>query len=452
MMNALFHLREELFIKLCLFMGQVISAKQKTESVIDTVKAEFQLSRSDLTRIGEHFKNEMEKGWEAGHGSGAPADKSSLKMLTSHINVLPTSDECGAFFAVDLGGTNLRVLRVTLKDGKSTVAEYREAIPPEVMSSKATADDLFNFIASACGELCKNHLCPAGERMPLGFTFSFPLSQSSIKSGKLIEWTKGFETRGCVGEDPAGQLQAALDRKGVPLSVEALCNDTVGTLMTNAFRRGGSRDCRIGVILGTGTNAAYVEPSAGGLIVNIEWGGFTGVPQTQFDRLVDKESINPGRQFLEKIVSGLYLGEIARLATVHALTLGGRTVPDRLSVPHSIDTAIIFSLLAGGDSLDGVDPESLAVLSTMGDAVIERSAAVAGAVLAAVVDRTCEARCQVGIDGSVFTKGHRYQERLMHYVQLFHPEGVTLHVSEDGSGLGAALVAAAVSHGKQVEK
>lgn len=33
---------------------------------------------------------------------------------------------------------------------------------------------------------------PPGKERELGFTFSFPIKQSSIASGTLMKWTKGF--------------------------------------------------------------------------------------------------------------------------------------------------------------------------------------------------------------------------------------------------------------------
>lgn len=67
------------------------------------------------------------------------------------------------------------------------------------------------------------------------------------------------------------------------VNVAALVNDTVGTLIAHSYRE---RDVVCGVILGTGTNAAYVERvenipkwtggpvTSGDMIVNMEWGGF----------------------------------------------------------------------------------------------------------------------------------------------------------------------------------
>lgn len=47
----------------------------------------------------------------------------------------------------------------------------------------------------------------------LGFCFSFPVEQSSVDSGKLLRWTKGFINPGAVGKDPAKLLAEAFKRK-----------------------------------------------------------------------------------------------------------------------------------------------------------------------------------------------------------------------------------------------
>ena len=116
---------------------------------------------------------------------------------------------------------------------------------------------------------------------PVGFTFSFPVDQTSVDAGTLMEWTKGFDSPGVVGQDVMAMLAAACARRGLQVHLRALVNDTVGTLMMRAYSDAAAR---VGVILGTGTNACYVERAAaipkweggkeGGMLVNMEWGGF----------------------------------------------------------------------------------------------------------------------------------------------------------------------------------
>lgn len=53
------------------------------------------------------------------------------------------------------------------------------------------------------------------------------------------------------------------------------------------------------------------------MIINTEWGCFGDnnpeyLPRTFYDNRLNRESVNPGVHRFEKMVSGLYLGEIAR--------------------------------------------------------------------------------------------------------------------------------------------
>lgn len=57
--------------------------------------------------------------------------------------------------------------------------------------------------------------CVADERLALGFTFSFPLTQKGLTKGILERWTKGFNCSGCIGNDVVQLLREALARRNV---------------------------------------------------------------------------------------------------------------------------------------------------------------------------------------------------------------------------------------------
>ena len=52
------------------------------------------------------------------------------------------------------------------------------------------------------------------------------------------------------------------------------------------------------------------------MIINMEFGAFDNerkvLPLTRFDNKLDRQSINPHAQIYEKMISGMYLGEITR--------------------------------------------------------------------------------------------------------------------------------------------
>jgi hexokinase len=83
------------------------------------------------------------------------------------------------------------------------------------------------------------------------------MHQTSINAGTLMYWSKGFACPGAEGKDPAALLDRAFSRQKFPVKISVLLNDSLGPLMA-ARREHGDSAC-VGVILGTGTNAAYVE-------------------------------------------------------------------------------------------------------------------------------------------------------------------------------------------------
>jgi len=171
----------------------------------------------------------------------------------------------------------------------------------------------------------------------LGFTFSFPVHQIGINKGTLIRWTKGFNIPDAVGQDVCALLQKEIDLLRLPVKVAALVNDTVGTLMARSYASPGKTGTLLGAIFGTGTNGAYVEKlskitkemegdydnSTGEMVVNTEWGSFDNglktLPNTIYDQILDKDSVNPGIQMFEKRISGMFLGEILRTVLVEMI-------------------------------------------------------------------------------------------------------------------------------------
>lgn len=91
----------------------------------------------------------------------------------------------------------------------------------------------------------------------LGFTFSFPMIQHSLETGILVTWTKSFNCPDVVNKDAVQLLKDAIARRGdTRVKVLAVLNDTTGTLLQGATQ---DPNTAIGLILGTGSNACYLE-------------------------------------------------------------------------------------------------------------------------------------------------------------------------------------------------
>ncbi|KAK4760734.1 hypothetical protein SAY87_005627 [Trapa incisa] len=424
------------------------------------------------------------------HAGLASEGGSNLKMLISYVDNLPSGYEEGLFYALDLGGTNFRVLRVHLGGKEKRVAkqEFREvSIPPHLMTG--TSDALFDYIAEALAKFVAtedegSHPFPGRER-ELGFTFSFPVKQTSIASGTLIRWTKGFSIEDAIGEDVVGELTKALKRIGLGMRITALVNDTVGTLAGGRYN---NSDVIAAVILGTGTNAAYVEranaipkwhgppPTSGEMVINMEWGNFMSshLPLTEYDQALDTESLNPGEQIFEKIISGMYLGEILRRVLqrmAEEAAFFGDTVPPKLKTPFilrtpdmsamhhdtSSDLDVVGKKLQDILEISSTSLEVRKVIIKLCDIVAIRGARLSAAGILGILkklerDNVTTSRGQksvIALDGGLFEHYMKFSASMESTLKELLGEesanNIVIQHSNDGSGIGAALLAASHS-------
>jgi len=306
------------------------------------VAAEFEFGQDAVNKAVGEFRREMEEGLEA--------EGTELSQIPTYVTAVPNGTEKGLYMAVDLGGTNFRVCSIRLHGNTTfSLTQTKVAIPRELMVAK-TSKELFAFLAKQIEAFLKQHheehyagtlkKRDTGEEhdeiFNLGFTFSFPVHQIGINKGLLMRWTKGFDIQDAVGKDVCALLQHEIDDLHLPVKVAALVNDTVGTLMARSYTSPGKTGTLLGAIFGTGTNGAYVEKlnkitkltnandageydqSTGEMIINTEWGSFDNalrtLPNTPYDVELDSTSVNPGIQRFEKRVSGMFLGELLRLA------------------------------------------------------------------------------------------------------------------------------------------
>ncbi|OEL31900.1 Hexokinase-7 [Dichanthelium oligosanthes] len=454
-------------------------AAAAAERVVAELREACAAPAARLNEVAAAMEAEMRAGLREEGGS-------KIKMIISYVDNLPTGNEEGFFYALDLGGTNFRVLRVHLAGKEKRVQrESKEvSIPPHLMSGSAS--ELFGFIASALARFIadegRSNVFEDKQR-ELGFTFSFPVRQTSIASGTLIKWTKAFSIDDAIGEDVVAELQTAMEKHGVDMRVAALINDTVGTLAAGRYN---DEDVVIGVILGTGSNAAYVEeataipkfegelPKSGNMVVNTEWGNFYSscLPITEYDQALDEESLNPGEQIFEKLISGMYLGEIVRrvllkiasqsmlFGNINHTKLKTRFIlrtPDISAMHHdeTPDLRIVAEKLADNLKISDTSLETRKMVVEICDIVTSRSARLAAAGIVGILRKIGRAvpgderRSVIAIDGGLFEHYAEFRQCLEStLVELLGKEAsrsVAVKLTKDGSGLGAALIAAAHS-------
>lgn len=404
-------------------------------------------------------------------------------MIPGWVLEYPTGQETGDYLAIDLGGTNLRVVVVhLLGNSKFETSQVKYSLPDGIRTAKS--DDLWEFIAQSLKKFVDDQY-PEGvtEPLPLGFTFSYPASQSAINEGILQRWTKGYDIEGVEGKDVVPMLQKALKEHSVPIEVVALINDTTGTLVASAYA---DPETKMGLIFGTGCNGAYYDTAEGvdklegkyeddvdpkGLMaINCEYGAFDNehlvLPRTKYDLIVDAESPRPGQQSFEKMISGYYLGELMRLILVDINDtkkniFKGQDIA-KLRVPFVFDTSI--PAISEQDETPNLDhiakifKEHVDITTTLEERTFvrylagligTRAARLSVCGIAAICRKRNYKTAHCAADGSVVNKYPGFKERAAQGLRdIFDwdmkPEDypVVIVPAEDGSGAGAAIIAA----------
>ncbi|KAH3627694.1 hypothetical protein KXV56_002155 [Aspergillus fumigatus] len=447
-------------------------APEKLVIALQGLEELFAADRFLLRKITDHFVKEMEKGLSAEGGD--------IPMNVTWIMGYPTGKEQGKFLILDMGGTNLRVSQAQLlgsdRDMESIQEKY--SIPQSI--KQGTADDLWDFVADCVQKFLQSRLSESerSKVLPLAFTFSYPVIQSSIKVGVLQCWTKDFCVSGVEGHDVVFQLEAAFERKKIPVRVVALVNDTVGTLFAAAYR---DQEVKIGSIASTGCNAAYMEevaaipkiqscglPSGALVAINTEYGAFDNsrriLPRTRFDDEIDRTSAHPGQQLYEKMVSGPHLGELLRLVMLELheakLLFVGQDV-SCLRQPNALEV-FLFPTLEEDISecmenarkclweKTGLDPapHELKACRYLAELVGTRAARLYSCGIAAICKKRNIERCHIGVDGSIFGHYQNYRKRAAQALRDIFAwpddleDPIVFGFYKDGSGVGAALIAA----------
>lgn len=473
-------------------LSYVSEVKQVVEDTLESPEARceryikaFKPDHDRLRLCTQSFVEELELGLQNNKARhmGRKPEECSFKCLDSYVPRAPSGAESGVYYALDFGGSNFRVVRVVMDRGKfkitakkASLSDCDTGLQKGVLDPKATATQLFDFFAMTCEQFMRESGdMDKGKEFMCGFTFSYPCAGRRLDSAALMVWTKGFETgrdtndpvEGCdVGE----LLNRAFARRRIPLKVNCVCNDTVGTLISCAYSLPREQPpCAIGLILGTGMNACYLDDRAVDWgyvsnIINIECGNFNRdtLPRTNVDFELDFDDVGGrGRQHLEKMCSGAYLGDLCRRICVKVFQY---KAPPRMWQRDSFSSEDASTII--GDKSEKLvvvqkktrerwshtfDHTELEWIKAICTVVFERAAAMAALIIAGAAiksGRLQEAMGGVtaGVDGSLYKCNPFLREDLRRYLNIILGEKqanlVNVAFADDGSGLGAAIVSA----------
>lgn len=159
------------------------------------------------------------------------------------------------------------------------------------------------------------------------------------------------------------------------------------------------------------------------VLINTEWGAFgtdgkLDFIRTQYDREIDAHSINPGKQIFEKMISGMYMGELVRLLLVKftkdGLLFGGKG-NDHLYKRGNFFTKYVSEIEGDREGdytncrqvLEELDlghaaEQDCANVRYICECVSRRAAHLVSAGIATLINKMGEESVTVGIDGSVY--------------------------------------------------
>lgn len=370
--------------------------------------------------------------------------------------------------AIEMRGSKVCVSKIHLQGGGRATVErsISHSLSPALKSG--ASEDLFSFVAECVSEVDPENGIKAG------FSFSYPCNTVSLKSGVLLEWTKGMNVPDAIGKDPVKLLEEQLQKRGINVHIVAMCNDSVATLMAHSYN---TNTACVGVVLGSGTNAAYVELvsnipklhteiASPTMVISMEWGALGNhdhsfLPVSFLDEEIDSHTLNPGRQYLEKMMSGCYLGEITRLWMRHLRQenkLLSRTplqnclFCERYCFDSPLCTTILLddseereeirSILESFGISDSTTEDRNTIREIV-DSVITRSARLMGASLFCVLSHMRENGLggSVGVDGSVYRCVPGYKARVLKALAELGMDNVSIGMATDGTSKGVALIA-----------
>ena len=315
-------------------------------------------------------------------------------------------------YVIDLGGTYLRAFKLG-PDGYLKLGPVK--VPEQLKLKSTSARDLFDFMASAVAKFFQP-MDIGGEQLCL--VFSFALESENDGVTRMRRWAKDWATSGVEGANLTELMDLALKRQKLPLRVSRVMNNCISSVFAlGAIRTSsGPNVADAAVVVGTGTNACYVDRS-GKSVFSTEWAGFRkGLPSTAADVELHGDELT-----LEKMVSGLYLPRIVEQLCPDAGSLSMKDLVKALEGPET-------------------------PMKTSAQFVIRRSAYLCAQALAALIEVAARGKpdgevFHVLLDGGLFHCVPIYRAQFEYFLakrQALLPVPVKLHLLKDAASIGAA--------------
>lgn len=359
---------------------------------------------------------------------------------------------------IDAGGTNFRSCLVSFDDdGCAAISDFKKDKMPGVERELSKAE----FFAQIADNI--EHLRDKADK--IGFCFSYSMKITEDGDGIPNGFSKEVKAPEVIGVPVGKTLLETLSARGwKSVSRVTLLNDTVAALLAGkaATRAGAEYSAYIGFILGTGMNAAYVQPADSSLgiekqIVVCESGKCGDVPLSDFDKAVDAGTNIPGQYLLEKGCSGAYLGrlggEMLSVAVSEGLfSDGAAQAVKALGAINTVEmNEFLHSPFGTGRiavAFSGACEDDRLFACEILDAAVDRTARYAAAILSSNAIQSGGGKSSLRpvamlCNGTTFFKTYRLRERTEAYLQEYLVGKCGIHFeilcADDDITLGTAV-------------
>lgn len=204
--------------------------------------------------------------------------------------------------AIDLGGTYLKLGLYKIAENELTEHRPVRKVPIPRADETTKKMDCFEWIAKETRKYLDKTDFKKSARA--GMTFSHPIAHESISVGKVLKLGKDFSFRPIDlsrENDPVKMMNTAFEKFKVPVKVDVILNDATATAAGLIFGKNDEEAVNIGIVLSTGTNAAYVERTnrLKPTIINTEWASFDkmSVHKSEYDVAIEKAVNEQGKVY-----------------------------------------------------------------------------------------------------------------------------------------------------------
>ena len=416
------------------------------------------VNRVDVLSVANAILNDMQ--------NGLLKKKADQDMILTFCNPPKQSAKGKSVIVIDAGGTNFRSCLVTFDaNGEPSISDMEKTRMPGV-EKELSRKDFFEQIA-----VNLEHLKNKSDR--IGFCFSYPMEIQTDGDGILLGFSKEVKAPEVIGSKVGECLKAALAEHGWnTIKRVTMCNDTTSALLAGAATAGDIHrySSYIGYILGTGMNAAYLQPDIRHCeersdvaiqkqIIVCESGKYKNINRSDFDIEFDKTTVKPGSFYLEKQCSGAYLGPVSTIILQTAAKEGifSEKMNEALLKLEPLTLIEMDKFLHGPFNKDCslgklaceiATEDDLDMLYQLLDAVVERSARCSAAILTACAIQTGAGKNAANplcilCNGTTFYKTWMVRERTAAYLDEILTNKLGIHweivSAENDITLGTAI-------------